>query len=593
MHFGRIIPAALALAAVCGCAGPESRGPWDRGRVPVTPPKEQAKLPPARSAAEGPAAIESPRPAPAQASPLADAATSAPAGRPAAPPADAAAPRPIAAPGVLTPVTIAPGTSATPESPPVVSASEPSPVASASSAPADRPVGRAASDPLPPPGFRQVNVGTELAPAPPTDANLRLSAAQLPGPVRLEDLPYARTPHASPTPAPSAVDGPAPSVVEGPKPSPTPTPAPSAVDGPAPSALDSPAPERFTPTVAVGPTPATGPAPARTEIVSTFGLQVNNKYITVEDILRSAAGELAELPPGLSEATFRERASQIISRAVRTQVEIAVILPEAEAKLSDDDAKKVDQEIDKTLRALIAEAGGSRKKLEEAWIQRGTTLDQVLKEQRRRLIVGQYLHAKIVPDIQVNRKMLYDYYLRHKAEKYTTGRKVQMQIVAVPFATFLRVRNPSAAELAAARLEANDLIRQADAARQGGLDFTEVVKKYSRDGLAARGGVWPLMEAGSFKETAVEQAAFALEPGAVSDVIETPTGFYLVKVLKSEGGSVVSFEDAQEEIEKTLTDEQYARLHEKYIYSKAPNIASSARLQELALDKAVDRYWRK
>lgn len=329
------------------------------------------------------------------------------------------------------------------------------------------------------------------------------------------------------------------------------------------------------------------------EIVSTLGLQVNNKYITVEDILRSSAGELAELPSGLSERQFRERAVRILGETIRGQIEQAAILPEAEAKMTDEQTKQIDSEMDKTLRAMVAEAGGSRKKLEEIWVQRGTTLDQVLRDQRRKLILSRYWHVKIMENISITRKMLYDYYLRNKAAQFTQGKKVQMETLAVPFAAFVKRIPPSDAELAGAKAAARQAIETAEKAARLDPNLAEAVKAMALDGNAAAVRTWPLMAAGSFRETKVEEAAFALEEGNVSGIVETETAYYLVKVLKVEGGKVTSFEDAQEEIEKVLVDEQVRRFREKLIVAKAPTLDRSSRLEDVALEKAVGRYWKK
>jgi peptidyl-prolyl cis-trans isomerase D len=342
--------------------------------------------------------------------------------------------------------------------------------------------------------------------------------------------------------------------------------------------------------------PATGGPSARPEIVSTLGIQVSNKYITVEDILRSAAGALAEIPRGLSAIAFRERAVEIIDQAIQGQIQLAAVLPEAESKVTEEETKKLDAEVDKTLRAMIDEAGGSRKKLEQVWIDRGSTLDQVLKEYRNHLLVMHYLQSKFEPDIKITRRMLYDYYLQHKADKYTRGRKVQMQVLAEPLVAFQATNSPTDMELTRAKDAARKEIESADAAIHQGVDFTQVVKARSKGLLGTAGdGTWPLMEAGNFREAKVEEAAFSLGEGQVSGVIETAAGFYVVKAVKVEPGETTSFEVAQEEIEESLRNEQGTVLRAKYLSSKVGtyNRAQENECRSKALEKAVEKYWRR
>ena len=440
---------------------------------------------------------------------------------------------------------------------------------------------------LPPvPATQKAGVAASNPAAPPR-AFVRATADQLPGPVRVEDLADRHVPGPGEVPLPPPPEPNRPPVVRTP---PEPNRAP-VVQTPLATPTPTPTPS---PTPVATPPPSGDPPPARSEVVSTLGMQVNNKYITVEDILRSAAGELAELPKGLSETAFRGRANTILQRAIYLQVENASILPEAEGKITDEETKKVSDELDKTLRAMIAEAGGSRKKLEETWVARGTTLERVLDDQRKRLIVTRYLQSKIQPDIKITRRMLYDYYVKHKADKYTQNKKVQMQVLPIPFAAYLATGTPTREQFDRAKAAARERIEAADANLKAGRDFTEVFLAWSLDpNRGPAKGIWPLMEAGSFRETQVEQAAFSMAEGQASGIIETATGFYLVKVVKIEGGNVVSFEDAQEGIEDILTQQQYLQLRDKYVQSRAPTFNASTRLQEVAMEKAFERYWRK
>lgn len=81
------------------------------------------------------------------------------------------------------------------------------------------------------------------------------------------------------------------------------------------------------------------------------------------------------------------------------------------------------------------------------------------------------------------------------------------------------------ADKAAARKQGEEVLAKA----KGGADFAALAKEYSQDSNAAEGG-----DLGSFGRgvmtPAFEQAAFALAPGQIGDVVETPFGFHVIKV---------------------------------------------------------------
>ncbi len=82
--------------------------------------------------------------------------------------------------------------------------------------------------------------------------------------------------------------------------------------------------------------------------------------------------------------------------------------------------------------------------------------------------------------------------------------------------------------------EAQDILDQIN---QGQISFEDAAKQYSQDTTAAQGGDLGYFGRGEMV-TAFEDAAFALEPGQVSELVRTQYGYHIIKVedQKTEDG---------------------------------------------------------
>jgi peptidyl-prolyl cis-trans isomerase D len=98
-------------------------------------------------------------------------------------------------------------------------------------------------------------------------------------------------------------------------------------------------------------------------------------------------------------------------------------------------------------------------------------------------------------------------------------------------------------ERTAIRARANEVLASA----QAGEDFAELAKQHSEDVTAASGGDLGFFGRGMMTP-AFEEAAFALEPGDISDLVDTPFGIHIIKLEERREEGVDTLEEVRDKI---------------------------------------------
>jgi peptidyl-prolyl cis-trans isomerase C len=97
-----------------------------------------------------------------------------------------------------------------------------------------------------------------------------------------------------------------------------------------------------------------------------------------------------------------------------------------------------------------------------------------------------------------------------------------------------------------------------------GEDFATLAKDFSQDASAAQGGDLGTIPRGRMPK-ALDDAAFSLKPGEVSNVVETEVGFHLIKVHEKKPEQVVPFKDVEEKIRQHLSNQKLTQRVNEYL----------------------------
>jgi peptidyl-prolyl cis-trans isomerase C len=116
-----------------------------------------------------------------------------------------------------------------------------------------------------------------------------------------------------------------------------------------------------------------------------------------------------------------------------------------------------------------------------------------------------------------------------------------------------------------------------------GADFAELASEHSNCPSAAQGGDLDFFKRGDMVPE-FDEAAFAMQPGEVSDVVETQFGFHIIKVTDRRDARTTPFDEARETIAEELADQKKSAIAAEYIQS----LKDSATIVYPADDQATE-----
>jgi peptidyl-prolyl cis-trans isomerase C len=299
--------------------------------------------------------------------------------------------------------------------------------------------------------------------------------------------------------------------------------------------------------------PATAQAPAAEEPVKPVPAQlpeviarVNGEAIGRTDFekaiknLEGRAG--APVPTEQRDRVYRSVLEQLVAYRLLTQETKArnVAVPE-----TDVDARLAD----------IRKQFPSEDVFKQMLTKQNMTVEQLREDARADMRVALMLKSEVAVSVQP--KDVADFY-QQNPDKFQQGERVR--------ASHILVRVPENADEKAkqtARAKADDLLKQVKA----GGDFAALAKQHSEDpGSGANGGDLGYFTQGQMVG-AFERAAFALKPGEVSDLVETPFGFHIIKMADKQASRTVPMEEVRAKIEEFLQNRQRMEKTQAFVES--------------------------
>lgn len=290
---------------------------------------------------------------------------------------------------------------------------------------------------------------------------------------------------------------------------------------------------------------------ARAELVDRVAAIVNTDVITLSEVEKRAAPELARVD---QESTGPERA-QKRAQALRKTLDTMI-----DEKLVDNELKDLkvsigDKEVDAAIDEVKKSYNLNDDQLTQAVAREGYTLTEYREQMRKQIGRYKLIAEKVRKNVKVSDADVqteYDRMTRSEGEDYEVH--IRHILINVP-------RTATQADVETARKKAQAIAVEA---RNPGVDFAALAKKRSEGSSSSDGG-----DLGFFKRGTMvpefERVAFSLKTGEVSDPVRTQFGWHVLKLEEIRKLGMKPLAEVRPEIEDRLRRQQADRLTSQYM----------------------------
>ena len=290
---------------------------------------------------------------------------------------------------------------------------------------------------------------------------------------------------------------------------------------------------------------------ARAELVDRVAAVVNNDVITLSEVEKRAAPELARIDQETGGAERGQKRAAAMKRTLDTMID---------EKLVDNELKELkvtigDKEVDAAIDEVKKSYNLNDEQLQQAVAREGYTLAEYREQMRKQIGRYKLISEKVRKNVKVSDADVqteYDRMTRAEGEDYEVH--IRHILIAVP-------RNASQAQVEQARRKAAAVAVEA---REPGVDFAELAKKRSEGSSSSDGG-----DLGFFKRGTMvpefERVAFNLKTGEVSEPVRTQFGWHVLKLEEIRKLGMKPLAEVRPEIEERLRRAQADRLTSQYM----------------------------
>ncbi|HXL24572.1 MAG TPA: peptidylprolyl isomerase [Chthoniobacterales bacterium] len=287
------------------------------------------------------------------------------------------------------------------------------------------------------------------------------------------------------------------------------------------------------------------------EVVDGVAAVVNGEVITYSQVRSLVAPREKLLRAQFNGEELTKKIKEVRSAALQDLIDRQLIIQSFKKENFQIPDHFVEERIHEILRQ---DFGGDRNTFIKTLEAQNFTIGEFKKLETEKIIVQAMRSKNVKLDLIASPAKVDEYYKAHRDE-FTSKAQIKLRLIMIP-------SHASDGNAAAQKKMADEIFGKL----VNGAEFERMAQLYSEDSTREHGGDWGWVERKTLAAP-LEKAAFSLEPGKISNIIEFGGNYYILKVEDKHGGDTKSLADARADIEKKLVQQEAQKLQERWLTS--------------------------
>lgn len=232
------------------------------------------------------------------------------------------------------------------------------------------------------------------------------------------------------------------------------------------------------------------------------------------------------------------------------------------AMATDEDRVEAKKRFDKALEETLARFA-SQEAFEQQLKFAGMTMDKFKEKSLEQLTWQTVIDRTLKPKLNVTEADIQKFY-KENPSRFERPEMVKLnQVLVSTLDTSKKPPQPLPEEAKAEKLALAKKIKER---AEKGEDMAGLAKEFSDDtGSKENGGEFTFPRGTGRIPAEFEAAAFSLEPGKVSDIVQTSLGYHVIKVAQKIPAELVPLEKVHDDLKKSLEAQEIQKLIPDYV----------------------------